>query len=164
MGSFSLFKYVLNLNGLLSGCLVRATYVSSTFSRLFCLRFIVSDATFLCFDTWHRSSAFAKSLGFLCPSCFSSFCGMLLSYRRCILVDYIVCGQTQKEVDGSVPWSCVLLSCTSISFTYGLLAIEWWSGDQIRSEKAGGRVLSRISLLRPLRFRFVSLSSRSLFL
>ena len=66
---------------------------------------------------------------------------MLLSYRRCILVeDYIVCGQTQKGVDGCVPWSCVLLSCTSISFTYGLSAIEWWSGDQIRSEKAGGRV------------------------
>ena len=66
---------------------------------------------------------------------------MLLSYRRCILVEnYIVCGQTQKEVDESVPWSCVLLSCTSISFTHGLLAIKWWSGDLIRSEKAGGRV------------------------
>ena len=50
------------------------------------------------------------------------------------------------------------------SFTYGLLAIEWWSGDQIRSEKAGGRVSSRVSLLWPLCFRFVSLSSRSLFL
>ena len=66
---------------------------------------------------------------------------MLLSYRRCILVEnYIVCGQTQKGVDESVPWSCVLLSCTSISFTYGPLAIEQWSGDQIRSEKAGGRL------------------------
>ena len=55
----------------------------------------------------------------------ASFCGMLLSYRRCILVeDYIVCGRTQKGVDESVPWSCVLLSCTLISFTYGLLAIE----------------------------------------
>ena len=64
---------------------------------------------------------------------------MLLSYRRSILVEnYIVCGQTQKGVDGSVPWSYVLLLCTSIMFTYGLLAIEWWSGDQIHSEKAGG--------------------------
>ena len=36
----------------------------------------------------------------------------------------------------------MLLSCTSISFTYGLLAIEWWSlsGDQVHNEKAGGRV------------------------
>ena len=135
----------------------RATYLSSTFGRLFCLRFTVSDASFSCFDTWHRSSAFAKGLGFLCPSCFFSFCGMLLSYQRCILVkDYIVCGQTQKGVDKSVLWSCVLLSCTLISFTYGLLAIEWWSGDQIRSEKAGGEhgggFLSRISLLWPLCF------------
>ena len=52
----------------------------------------------------------------------------------------IVCGQTQKGVDESVPWSCVLRSCTLISFTYGLLAIEWWPGDQIRSQKAGWRV------------------------
>ena len=34
----------------------------------------------------------------------------------------------------------MLLSCILISVTYGLLAIEKWSGDQIRSEKAGGRV------------------------
>ena len=38
--------------------------------RLFCSRFIVSDASFLRFDTWHRSSVLAEGLGFLCPSCF----------------------------------------------------------------------------------------------
>ena len=67
---------------------------------------------------------------------------MLLSYRRCIVVeDYIVCGQTQRGVDGPVPWSCVLPSCNLISFTFRLVAIQGWSGDQIRSEKAGGRFL-----------------------
>ena len=145
-----------------------ATYLSSTFGRLFCLRFIgllCQMLLFWCFDTWHRSSNFVKGLGFRCPSCFCIFCGMLLSYRRCVLVEkYIVCGQTQKRVDESVPWSCVLLLCTLISFTYGLLANEQRSGDQARSEKAGGRVLSRIFLSWPLCFRFVTLSSRSLFM
>ena len=91
---------------------------------------------------------------------------MLLSDRRCILVEsYIVCGHTQQGVDGSFPWTCVLLSCTSISFTYGLLAIEWWSGDHIRSKKAGGRVfIEDFPLMAPLYFLFVSLSSRPLFL
>ena len=45
-GSSLIFGYELNLIGLLSGCLVRATYLSSTISRVFCLRFIVSDASF----------------------------------------------------------------------------------------------------------------------
>ena len=89
--------------------------------EVYCVRFFL----FLCFDAWRRSSAFAEGLLFLRPSCFCSFCNMLLSYRRCILMEnYIVCGQTQKGVDESVPWSFVLLSCTLISFTYGLLSIE----------------------------------------
>ena len=33
----------------------------------------MSDASSLCFDTWDRSSAFAKGLGFLCPSCIFFF-------------------------------------------------------------------------------------------
>ena len=90
--------------------------------EVYCVRFFL----FLCFDAWHRSSAFAEGLLFLCPSCFYSFCGMLLSDRRCILVEnYIVCG-TQKGVDGSFPWSCVLLSCTSILFTYVMRTFSHW--------------------------------------
>ena len=33
----------------------------------------MSDSSFLCFDAWHRSSAFAEGLLFLCPSCFLFF-------------------------------------------------------------------------------------------
>ena len=73
-------------------------------------------------------------------------------------------GRLKKEWTSQSRGVACLLSHTSISSTYIILAIEWWSGDQIRSEKAGGRVLSRISFLWPLCFRFVSLSSRSFFL
>ena len=43
----------------------------------------------------------------------------------------------------------MLLSCTLMSFTYGLLAIEWWSGDRIRSEK-GRAFIEDFPLMAPV--------------
>ena len=58
----------------------------------------------------------------------------------------------------------MLLSCTVISFTYGLNHLNGGQAIKHAVKRQGGRFLWRISLLRPLCFRFVGLSSRSLFL